>query len=118
MVLSWKWLTGKVSYVVSDGAWGFDDADGTYYAELNANIPLGETGFTANLHAGYQDFDGKDLNRFDYADWKIGVTKSFSNGVNVGAYYTDTDAKKAAWTDVSGQNLGEDQFTVFVQKVF
>lgn len=130
--LSWKWLQAKLSYVVSDGAWGFDDADGTYYAELNANIPIGESGFTAVLHVGRQEFDGdfpvagttcatgqSDYDGcYSYTDWKIGLTKSFSNGVNIGGYYTDTNADKANWTDISGQELGEEQFTVFVQKVF
>ncbi|MCX7627814.1 MAG: TorF family putative porin [Methylophilaceae bacterium] len=116
--LSWKWLQGKLSYVASDGAWGFDDADGTWYAELNANIPIGESGFTVVAHVGRQDFDGRGNDVFDYTDWKLGLTKSFSNGVNVGAYYTDTNAREAAWTDASGQYLGDNQFTVFVQKTF
>lgn len=129
--LSYKWLQTKLSYVLSDGAWGFDNADGTYYAELNANIPIGESGFTANLHAGRQEFDGRFPNGgtcatgkthydscYSYTDWKIGLTKSFSNGVNIGGFYTDTNAKKTNWTDASGQDLGDSQFTVFVQKTF
>lgn len=116
--LGYKWISGKVSFVVSDGAWGFRKADGTWYAELNANVPIGETGITANLHVGRQDFSGTGNNVFNYTDWKIGATKSFSNGVNVGGYYTDTNAAKTSWTDVSGQYLGDNQFTVFVQKTF
>lgn len=116
--LSYKWLQGKLSVVVSDGAWGFRNADGTWYAELNANVPIGETGITANLHVGRQDFAGSANNVFTYTDWKIGATKAFSNGINVGGYYTDTNAAKASWTDVSGQYLGDSQFTVFVQKTF
>lgn len=119
--LSYGWLSGKVSAVVSDGAFGYDDADGTTYSELNLNVPFG-AGFTALAHYGYQDFTGKtngtSNSRYDYADWKIGLTKAFANGVNVGGYYTDTDAKKSVFTDVSGQHLGKDQFTVFVQKTF
>lgn len=129
--LSWKWLQGKVSYVVSDDAWGTTDGQGSWYAEANANIPIADSGFTAVLHVGRQKFDGgsptsltaasvacNDNDCFSYTDWKIGLTKAFSNGINVGGYYTDTNAKKAKWTDLSGQNLGDNQFTVFVQKVF
>jgi uncharacterized protein (TIGR02001 family) len=116
--VSWKWLQGKYSYVLSDGAFGFDDADGSWYAEINANIPIGESGFTAILHAGRQEFDGDGNDNFDYTDWKVGVSKSFSNGVNVGGYYTDTNADSDVWTDASGQDIGDNQFTVFVQKVF
>lgn len=132
--LSYNWVQGKVSYVVSEDAWGTVDGQGTWYAELNANIPLGETGFTANLHVGRQEFDGDDRTAngysncndndscFTYTDWKIGLTKSFSNGVNIGGFYTDTDAKKLPWTLTSANNrteyIGDSQFTVFVQKTF
>lgn len=119
--LTYGWLTGKVSVVVSDGAFGYDNADGTTYSELNLNVPFG-TGYTAIAHYGYQDFTGKSgdvsNSRFDFADWKIGLTKAFTNGVSIGGYYTDTDAKKSVFTDASGQHLGKDQFTVFVQKTF
>lgn len=116
--LGYKWVTGKVSVVVSDGAFGFDDADGSWYAELNGNIPLGDTGLTANLHVGRQEFEGSGNNVFDYTDWKAGLTKSWDNGVNVGGYYTDTNASESVWTDASGQFIGDDQFTVFVSKAF
>lgn len=129
--LSWKWLQGKVSYVVSDDAWGVTDADGSWYSELNANVPIAESGFTVIAHIGRQKFDGgsptslsaaalgcNDNDCLSYTDWKLGLSKSFSNGINVGGYYTDTNAKRAVWTDASGQNLGDNQFTVFVQKAF
>lgn len=116
--LGYKWISAKFSYVLSSGAWGFRKADGTWYAEANANVPIGETGLTANLHLGRQDFDGKGNGKFNYTDYKIGLTKSWSNGVNLGGYYTDTNAKKSAWTDASGQYLGDNQFTVFLQKTF
>lgn len=119
--LSWKWIAGKLSVVASDGAWGFRNADGTWYAELNANYPIGETGLTVNAHLGRQEFSGSaagtDNSIYDYTDWKLGLTKSWSNGVNLGAYYTDTNAKKANWT-IAGDDISKDQFTVFVQKTF
>lgn len=121
--LSWKWLQAKYSHIVSSDAWGTKDGRGTFYAELNANVPLGESGFTVNAHVGRQEFDGgangvDNDKAFTYSDWKLGLTKSFSGGVNVGAYYTDTDADKTNWTDRTGQFLGDSQFTAFVQKTF
>jgi uncharacterized protein (TIGR02001 family) len=120
--LSWKWLQAKYSHIVSSDAWGTPNGRNTYYAELNANIPLADTGITANLHVGRQDFSGEvaglSNDQYSYTDWKIGATKSFSNGINIGGYYTDTNANKVSWTDQSGQYLGDSQFTVFVQKTF
>ena len=125
--LSYKWFQAKLSYALTDDVFGAPDADNTYYIEANANIPVGESGFTVNLHVGHQEFDGDvpgsapgdpdndDL--YSYTDYKIGLTKSWSNGVNLGAYYTDTDAEDAGYTYL-GENIGDDTFTVFVQKTF
>jgi uncharacterized protein (TIGR02001 family) len=55
--LAYGWFQAKLSGVISNDAWGFGkkygghggngDERGAYYAELNANIPLADTGFTA-----------------------------------------------------------------------
>ncbi len=121
--LTYGWLTGKVSAVVSDGAFGYDNADGTTYSELNLNVPLPfGKGYTAVAHVGYADFTGKSgttsNSDYDYTDWKLGLTKAFDNGVSLGGYYTSVDAKSTYVSDASGQNLVKDQFTVFVQKTF
>ena len=111
--LSYRWVTGKVSVVVNDKAFTTSDAQGSWYAEINGNIPIDDfgftkdTGITLNLHVGHQEFEGgssttptasflgcKNNSCLSYTDWKFGVTKSWSNGVNLGFYYTDTDAKK------------------------
>lgn len=120
--LSYKWLQAKLSYALTNDVFGTTNADNTYYAELNANIPIGETGLTANLHVARQHFGGTspgvDNNAlYSYTDYKIGATKSWSNGVNVGAYYSDTNAKAAGYTYL-GRNIGDNTFTVFVQKTF
>lgn len=118
--LSYKWFNTKLSYAVSDEAWGFDDAQGTYYLEANADLPIGESGFTVNLHIGTFKFDGEtagvDNDEFDYTDYKIGVTKAWNNGVKVGGYWTDNDADGDFWSVLPEQTEG--QFTVFVQKLF
>jgi len=133
--LSYGWLQAKLSGVVSNDAWGFGkkygghggngDERGAYYAELNANIPLADTGITALLHIGRQEFKdaryvigGPDAS---YTDWKVGLTKAFDSGINVGAFYTDTNISAANaidnWT-YAGKNIGDSTGTAFVQKTF
>ena len=124
--LSYKWLQAKFSSVVSNDAFNNADGRGTYYAELNANIPLADSGITANLHVGRQKFDGHALDvLYTYTDWKIGATKSFANGVNVGAFYADTHAKdRAGYAGYDGEvgykggAIDGSTFTAFVQKTF
>jgi len=117
--LSFDWLTAKYSFALSDDAWGFDDARGTGYYEVNADIPLGESGFELNLHIGSFKYDGKSggvkNNEYDYEDWKIGLTKSWKNGINAGGYWTDNNADSDnGWNNA----MTDRQLTVFVQKVF
>ena len=133
--LSYGWLQAKVSGVVSKDAWGFgkkynnltggDDERGTYYAELNANIPLAETGITALINVGRQEFNQAKfdvtLPTASYTDWKLGLTKGFDGGLNIGAFYTDTNistANAAANWTYAGRNIGDSTGTVFVQKTF
>jgi uncharacterized protein (TIGR02001 family) len=133
--LSYGWLQGKYSQVVSDDAWGFgtyksdgeklgSKADGTYYAELNLNVPVDELikspymkGVSALAHVGRLDFSGKDNEFANFTDYKLGLQKSFDNGVNVGGYWTKTNAADSAWT-YDGQNVGRSLGTLFVQKTF
>ena len=127
---SYGWLQAKYSQVVSNDAWGFGKtastgkADGTWYGELNATIPVGElakspslTGVTVIAHVGRQDFSGSGNSIADYTDYKLGLQKSFDNGVNVGGFWTTTNADKAAWS-YDGQNIGRSTGTLYVQKTF
>jgi uncharacterized protein (TIGR02001 family) len=136
--LSYGWVQAKLSEVVSDAAWGFgkvstdtntSSARGTYYAELNATIPVGDliggdvlSGVTAIAHIGRQDFDaGKTNDPASYTDYKLGLQKAFANGVNVGGYWTDTNNKYTSsfvtWK-YDGKNIGDSTGTVYIQKTF
>ena len=130
--LSYGWLQAKLSGVVSNSAWGYgkssdprqEDARGTYYAELNATIPIGDLvgggalkGVTGLIHVARQDFDGNLNEPASYNDWKLGLQKSFESGVNIGAYYTDTNARTDMWT-YAGKNIGESTGTAYIQKTF
>ena len=132
--INYKWLQFKISDVVSDAAWGFgvngarvgDKADGTYYAEINANVPIGEfiggdvlKGVTGIVHIARQEFDGKLNEPASYTDYKLGLQKAFDNGVNLGAYWTDTNVAKdnTNWI-YNGKNIGESTGTAYIQKTF
>ena len=130
--LSYGWVQAKYSHVVSKDAWGWgkssisaDDARGTYYAELNATVPIGELigsgplkGLTGVAHYGKQEFDGASNDFASYEDYKLGLQNAFDNGVNIGAFWTDTkNASDTAWF-YNGRNIGKQTGTVFVQKTF
>jgi len=131
--VNYYWLQAKYSYVVSKDAWGFGrtnsvnaDARGTYYAELNANIPIGELigggpmkGLSGLVHYGKQEFDNDaTLGYPSYEDYKVGLSNAFDNGIVIGAFYTDTKGTRdSAWT-FNGKNIGNETGTAFIQKTF
>lgn len=134
--ISWKWLTGKLSYSLGD-TFGFDDASGSYYAELNAAIPLSESGFTLSGHIGHQKFKGGlggvagplfipagvDNDLYSYTDWKIGVNKEWW-GLNFGLALKGTDAEEThpvfgnVWRNAYGKDMGKTKAVLSVQKTF
>ena len=111
--LSYKWVSAKVSYTLTDwyGAqkstgWT-ESSDGSLYYELNANVPLPFYGLNLIGHVGRLDVKGRlstdpffaGANGFpivetsaDMTDYKIGLTKAFkiaqSEGWNAGLFYT------------------------------
>jgi len=138
--LSYGWLQAKISSVVSDSAWTVGkysnvdtskNARGTYYAELNATIPVSDligakdglaSGITGIAHVARQEFNAGSFNDgFSYTDYKLGLQKSFSegalNGVNVGGYWTYANTKDTFWL-LKDRNIGDSTGTVFVQKTF
>jgi len=103
---SWKWLTFKVNYAVTDyfGAstvTGFtDDTKGTYYLQLDGSYPLPQVeGLSLVGHVGYTHYandlapPGVNGGHTDptYWDWKFGVSYVWKDGWTVGAYYVGTN---------------------------
>lgn len=108
--LSWKWLSAKASYAVKDEVFANQDADGTWYLDLSANVPLGDfakglTGWTFMAHWGYQKYRGTDPRNaffapvyggatpnndelFSYKDWKVGLSYALPKDFTIGAFYT------------------------------
>jgi uncharacterized protein (TIGR02001 family) len=117
---SWKWVSLKYSNAVTN-TFGIPDSKNSWYLDLSANYPITEA-LTLNAHVGRQEYNGNTngINNgdiLDYTDWKLGVTWALAGGWNLGAYYTDTNAKDAGYT-LAGRNIGKATGTVFVQKTF
>ncbi len=118
--LSWKWLTAKYSYAVSD-TFGFYDSKGSDYWELNAsydivdkvNDAIGKV--TIFGHLGKQKF--KNNGFYDYGDWKVGVSTEVY-GLTVGIFGTGTDAESLAYTNRFDKNISGSQFVGYIQKSF
>ena len=125
--LGWKWASLKFSYNVDD-YFGLrpngQKTDGTYYVDLSATYPVGETGFALLGHYGYLDVK-HDLSgdaKLSYSDWKLGASYTIPDGVlkglEVGAYYSGNDAKSAPYTDLTGYDTSKDRGVVYVKKTF
>jgi uncharacterized protein (TIGR02001 family) len=136
--LGWKWLSAKYSYSFDD-TFGVKDADGTWYLDLSANVPLGETGLTLGLHYGMQEYDGSDPRNvggannddiYSYDDWKVSLAYDLGKvgkpltGTTIGVMYTDTSsADDRGYGKVSQggpypKNIADDQVTFWIQRVF
>lgn len=129
--LGWKWITVKYSHSIDNKTFGVPSSRGTYYLEANADVPLGESGLTLNLHIGRQKYDGHTAGAafnndtlFSYNDYKIGVTYALPKDFSVGAFYSDTSSLNAlgygsvAEGGVFPRNLGKSTGTVFLKKTF
>lgn len=117
--LSYGWLTAKYSYALSDEVFQVTNADGSYYAELNLEVPLGETGVTAGAHYGHQKFEGPS--GFSYNDYKLslaydlGKLGSKLEGTEAGLMYTKHTAGNVFVRSIFGS---EDQFTGYIKRTF
>lgn len=128
--LGWKWIIAKYSYSIDDHTFGVPDSSGTYYLDLAADLPLGSTGLTLNLHWGSQQYDGQPVGQalsndelFSYEDWKVGLSYKLPRDFVIGAYYTDTNASPLGYGSLSEggtypDNIADSTATVFVKKTF
>ena len=125
--LGWKWVSVKASYNLKDyfgarptGA----KTDGTWYFDLSAAYPVGDTGFTLIGHYGYADVknDGSGALKASYGDWKLGasytVPEGLFKGLELGAYYSDTTSDGGFYTDLTGYDTAKATGVVYVKKTF
>ncbi len=129
--LSWKWLSGKLSYSLNDETFGVKDSDGTYYFDLSANFPVTDK-LTLIAHYGVQKFTGNggltctggtgNDACASYDDWKIGASYALPQGFTLGGYFTGTDmtsAQKSFYTNGSDSKwVGKDAVTLYLSKSF
>jgi uncharacterized protein (TIGR02001 family) len=98
---SWKFLSVKYSYTVSDyfvgwtGATLGDKTRGSNYLEANLSYDLGG-GWGVQGHVGHQKIKHDDFNKGSYTDWKVGGSKDLGFGT-VTLSYSDTNADSAAY---------------------
>jgi uncharacterized protein (TIGR02001 family) len=118
--IGYKWITAKYSYGLGQFL-TVPDAKGTNYFELNASIPVGDTGITFGAHAGKQTYKGSAAAAFPntptYTDYKLSVSKDFS-GYVVGLSYTDTNASPFYTYDAFGGDWGKGTAALSVTHAF
>ncbi|MFM2086641.1 MAG: hypothetical protein RLZZ237_1510 [Pseudomonadota bacterium] len=104
----------KYSLAVSN-LFGIANSRNSSYVDVGANIDL-TYGWTANLHAGYQNVKNSDAS--SYADWKVGLTRDF--GIVTGALAViGTNADKQAYASpANGKFLGKTALQLTLSKTF
>jgi uncharacterized protein (TIGR02001 family) len=134
--LSWKFLSAKYSYSVDNKTFALADSKGTYYLDLSANYPVGDSGFTLVAHYGIQKYSGTDprllgtgLNNdaiASYEDWKLGVNYTLPKDFTIGVFYTDTSGANSLYYGSPGdtpagtypKNIAKGTGTIFISKTF
>ena len=117
--VAWKWISFKVSYNLID-YFAIPDSDGSWYFDLSATYPIGDTGWALLGHVGRARVNHNSV--ASYTDGKAGVSytvpDTFLKGVEVGAYYSWNNANDAFYTDLTGYNTGKNRGVVYVKKTF
>jgi uncharacterized protein (TIGR02001 family) len=129
--LGWKWITIKYSYGIDKKTFGVPDSKGSNYLDISADVPIGETGLTANLHWGQQTYKGHPAGQtfsndsmFSYQDWKVGLTYALPKDFSIGAFYTETSGANRLGYGAVGEggpfprNIAKGTGTVFIKKTF
>lgn len=124
MAAGYKWISAKYSYGLGQFL-TVPGASGTNYFEVNASVPLGDSGFTFGAHAGKQTYkgaaaDAQTLAGFNptYSDYKLSVSKEFG-GFMVMLAYTDTNAPRGGfYTTPAGKDLARGTALLSVMRTF
>ena len=115
--IGYKWLTAKYSYGLGKFL-TVSDAKGTNYFEVNASVPVGDTGLTFGAHVGKQTYKGAAAVTATYTDYKVGVSKDIG-GYVVGLAYTDTNAPAGGfYTTLAAKDLARGTAALSVTHAF
>lgn len=122
-VLGYKWVSAKYSYSLGD-TFGIASASGSNYFEVNASVPLADTGITFGAHIGKQTYKGTVADSLaainstpTYTDYKIGITKDLS-GFVVGLAYSSTNANRTQYTNGLNRYLGKGTAVLSITRSF
>jgi uncharacterized protein (TIGR02001 family) len=136
--VSWRWASLKVSRVISANTFGVNNSAGTTYFDLSLAVPIGDSGWTVQAHAGKTTFASNanvdyffngsrvtgDNALFSYSDFKLGIAREFK-GYTLALAVTDANSKsRAADNDVTvyenamGRNIGQSRVTFTITKAF
>ncbi|WP_373990720.1 TorF family putative porin [Duganella sp. BuS-21] len=92
--LSYKVVYAKYFYTVSPEFFGIENARGTGYLDLGANLDLGQ-GWTLNLHFGHGRVANNSV--WNWRDYKAGVSKVLAPGWTLAAAYTRAHPRTGAY---------------------
>lgn len=136
--LSRSWASLKYSRTISANFMGVANSGGTTYLDLSLAIPMGESGWTVQVHVGKTTFASHanadyffngtrvtgDNALFSYSDFKLGIAKEIK-GYTLALAATHADSKsRAADNDVTvyenamGRNTGKGRLTFTITKAF
>lgn len=114
--IGYKWVSAKYSYGLGQFL-TVPDAKGTNYLEINADIPVGDTGFTFSAHAGKQTYRGASAAAATYTDYKLGISREFG-GFEFGLAYTSTNAGPFYTWPATGGDWGKGAAALSVTRSF
>jgi len=121
--IGYKWISAKLSYALGDFLM-VPSASGTTYLEVNASIPVADSGYTVGAHYGHQKYKGTatDLlvaNGLDpsYSDYMVNVSKDFG-GYVVGLAYSNTNAQDGGYYTINGTNWAKSAVALSVNHSF
>lgn len=119
--IGWRTLSARVNYAVTD-SFGTPDSRGSWYADLSASLPFGDS-WAAGAHLGRKHSSGRNPDTgaandaADYTDYKLSLTRHFTQGVSVDVAWTWTNADAALYT-LNGYNVAGDHLRLSLQKDF
>ena len=107
--LSYSWASLKYSRVISANTFGVANSGSTSYGDLSLAIPLGESGWTVQLHGGKTTY-ATNANR-----------PYFLNGTKLtgdNSLFSYSDYKVTIYENAMGRNIGGSRGTFTVSKSF
>ncbi len=119
--IGYKWIVAKYSYGLGQFL-TIPGAAGTNYLEVNASVPVADTGITLGAHVGKQTYKGtaaatNAAGSLTYTDYKLGASKDFG-GYVVALSYTNTNATAAYTYAATGGNWAKGTAALSVTHAF